>query len=230
MLSVSGLPSSFLCYLSSAQYSSSHLSLPSPCNKSQPFYNPLGAVHNYPGSDCRSIYIRQCIGLASLMEVCVPSEWIFHDLTAWAPALLGLIDVRLSLSGLAWVCSIKRAFAKSGQSRAKQQVAHLLRREKAATPSLTVLLRVGSFLPTSDLKTWQRDVPRSLYAQFRLEKSRRALTCRASVTSWDGLMHEGRGVVRAATHLAAWGSLRVLVFYPQCKMYASRYQYPDKTF
>lgn len=116
------------------------------------------------------------------------------------------------------------------KERAKQQVAHLLRREKAATPSLTVLLRVGSFLPTSDLKTWQRDVPRSLYAQFRLEKSRRALTCRASVTSWDGLMHEGRGVVRAATHLAAWGSLRVLVFYPQCKMYASRYQYPDKTF
>lgn len=72
----------FLCYLSSAQYSSSHLSLPSPCNKSQPFYNPLGAVHNYPGSDCRSIYIRQCIGLASLMEVCVPGEWIFHDPTA----------------------------------------------------------------------------------------------------------------------------------------------------
>lgn len=116
MLSISGLPSSFLCYLSSAQYSPSHLSLPSPCNKSQPFYNPLGAVHNYPASNCRSIYIRQCRGLASLMEVCVSSECVFHDLTACAQALLGLIDVRLSLSGLAWVCSIKPAFAKSGQS------------------------------------------------------------------------------------------------------------------
>lgn len=152
MLSISVLPSSFLCYLSSAQYSSSHLSLPSPCNNSQPFYNPLGAVHNYPGSNCRSIYIRQCRGLASLMEVCVSSECIFHDLTAWAQALLGLIDVRLSLSGLAWVCSIKWAFAKSGQSRAKQQVAHLLRREKAATHSLTVLLRLGCFLATSEFE------------------------------------------------------------------------------
>lgn len=195
MLSISGLPSSFMCYLSSAQYSSSHLSLPSPCNKSQPFYNPLGAVHNYPGSNCRSIYIRQCRGLASLMEVCVSSECIFHDLTAWAQALLGLIDVRPSLSGLAWVCSIKWAFAKSGQSRAKQQVAHLLRREKAATHSLTVLLRLGCFLATSDLKTWQRDVPRSLYARFRLEKSRRAPTCRGlrDVMKWSDARRPRRG-------------------------------------
>lgn len=58
------------------------LFLPFLCNKSQPVYNPLGAVHNYSGSNCRSIYIRQCRGLASLMEVCVSSECIFHDLTA----------------------------------------------------------------------------------------------------------------------------------------------------
>lgn len=115
--------------------------LPSPCNKSQPFHNPLGAVHNYPSSNCRSIYIRQCRGLPSLMEVCVSTECIFRDLTARVQVLLALIDVRLSLSGLAWVCSIKRAFANSGQRRAQQQVAHLLRREKAAIHLRTVLLR-----------------------------------------------------------------------------------------
>lgn len=93
------------------------LFLPSPCNKSQPVYNPLGAVDNYSGSNCRSIYITQCRGLASLMEVCVSSECIFHNLTVWAQVLLGLIDVRLSLAGPAWVCSIKQSFAKSRQRR-----------------------------------------------------------------------------------------------------------------
>lgn len=40
---------------------------PSPCNKSQSVYNPSGAVHNSSGSNCSSIYIRQCRGLASLI-------------------------------------------------------------------------------------------------------------------------------------------------------------------
>lgn len=40
---------------------------PSPCNKSQSVYNPSGTVHNSSGSNCSSIYIRQCRELASLI-------------------------------------------------------------------------------------------------------------------------------------------------------------------
>lgn len=228
MLSISGLPSSFLCSdLSSAQYSSSHLSLPSPCNKSQPFYNPLGAVHNYPGSNCRSIYIRQCRGLASLMEVCVSSECIFYDLTAWAQVLLGLIDVRLSLSGLAWVCSIKQAFAKSGQS---NKLRTCWGRKEL---QLTRWLFSCGYVAFWQLRIWRRDreTCQGRCAYSSAEKNHGELWLAvASVTSWNGLMHEGRGAVRAATHLAARGSLWVLIFYPQHKMHGSSYQYPDKTF
>lgn len=146
MLSITGPLSSFLCYpVLCSIFLLPPLFLPSPCNKSQPVYNPLGPLHNYSGSDCRSIYITQCRELASLMEVCVSSECLFHNLTAWVQVLLGLIDVRLSVAGPAWVCSIKWSFARSGQRHGG--LSNKLRicgwREKAAIHLLTGFLRVG---------------------------------------------------------------------------------------
>lgn len=57
---------------------------PSRRNKSQSVYNPSGTLHNSSGSNCRSIYTRQCRGLASLIwDSVLPSVYP----TVWLPEL-----------------------------------------------------------------------------------------------------------------------------------------------
>lgn len=235
LLSITAPLSSFLCYpVFCSIFLLPALFLPSPCNKSQPVYNPLGAVHNYSGSNCRSIYITQCRGLASLMEVCVSSERVFHKPTAWAQVLLGLIDVRLSLAGPAWVCSIKWSFAKSGQRRGapKQHVAHARMRGKKKLQFTcwldfnlpTVRLTVGN----GKVKTWQRDVPRLAYKRFCFVKK-----TAGSDLSWPPRCHKMVWCMK----VEAWYVQQhiylhedshecwLLLFNPHCWMRASRYQY-----
>lgn len=119
MLSITG-PALILCVFSCLLFN-----IPPPASLSSISLQQITACLQPPGCSPQLFWLRLQIYLYYTMQrgwrfwwsFCVSGECIFHNLTAWAQVLLALIDVRLSLAGPAWGCSIKWSIVKSEQRR-----------------------------------------------------------------------------------------------------------------